>query len=281
VLFGDTTLAARIDRAEADLCAAVARAATPDALARPLAGGFAVYAKPGSPVNKVVGVGFGEPLNDETLATVEEEWRALNEPVRVELSVLSEAANGIVLTKRGYRLMGFEHVMGRYLSPNVDQFNGEHAHVDGLTIHPVLPPDVPVWREVTVTGFLHLDGTGTGSEDVLTRDSLEQIMSDFVEAPGFQRFLARLDGDPAGAASMRVDREVAQLSGATTLPAFRRRGIQTALLQSRLDYARRAGSDLAVVTTQPGSRSQANSQRQGFQLLYARAILVKSWNNSE
>jgi hypothetical protein len=32
---------------------------------------------------------------------------------------------------------------------------------------------------------------------------------------------------------------------------------------------------VAVVTTQPASRSQQNVQRRGFDLLYTRAILVK------
>ena len=31
----------------------------------------------------------------------------------------------------------------------------------------------------------------------------------------------------------------------------------------------------AVITTQPGSKSQQNAQRQGFDLLYTRAVLVK------
>lgn len=37
----------------------------------------------------------------------------------------------------------------------------------------------------------------------------------------------------------------------------------------------RLGCDVAVVTTVPGSKSQQNAQRQGFDLLYTRAILVK------
>jgi hypothetical protein len=36
-----------------------------------------------------------------------------------------------------------------------------------------------------------------------------------------------------------------------------------------------AGCDLAVLTVQPGSTSQENGHRQGFALLYTRAILVK------
>jgi hypothetical protein len=36
-----------------------------------------------------------------------------------------------------------------------------------------------------------------------------------------------------------------------------------------------AGCDVAVITTQPGSKSQENAQRRGFQLLYTRAVLVR------
>ena len=36
-----------------------------------------------------------------------------------------------------------------------------------------------------------------------------------------------------------------------------------------------AGCDVAVIITQPGSKSQQNAQRQGFDLLYTRAVLVK------
>lgn len=94
-------------------------------------------------------------------------------------------------------------------------------------------------------------------------------------APGFSRYLARRGGAVAGGASLRVGDGVAQLCGAATLPGHRRRGVQTALLLSRLDRAREAGCDVAVVTTQPGSKSMENVQRQGFQLLYVRAVLVR------
>jgi len=79
----------------------------------------------------------------------------------------------------------------------------------------------------------------------------------------------------AGGASMRLTDGVAQLCGAATLPAHRRRGVQTALLEERLAIAAAAGCDLAVVTTQPGSKSQQNVQARGFDLLYTRAILVR------
>lgn len=62
-------------------------------------------------------------------------------------------------------------------------------------------------------------------------------------------------------------------SGAATVPAHRRQGVQSALLRARLVDAAAQGRDLAVVTTEPASKSQLNVQRAGFALLYSRAIL--------
>jgi GNAT superfamily N-acetyltransferase len=94
-------------------------------------------------------------------------------------------------------------------------------------------------------------------------------------SPGFKRYLARVRGAAAGGASMRLFEGIAQLCGAATLPEYRRQGVQTALFNARLRAAQRAGCRIAVVTTQPGTKSQHNAQRRGFHLLYARAILVK------
>jgi GNAT superfamily N-acetyltransferase len=137
--------------------------------------------------------------------------------------------------------------------------------------------DFPLWLDLVVTGFEHPDATGAGSGvPAPPREALVQVMQDMAGVAGFHRHVARVDGEPAGGASMRLDEAgLAQLAGAATLPGYRRRGVQRALLAARLAVASRAGCDLAVITTQPGTQSQANAERQGFQLLYARAVLGK------
>jgi len=94
-------------------------------------------------------------------------------------------------------------------------------------------------------------------------------------AAGVVRYAALCDGVLAGGAGLRTTEGVAQFAGAATAPAHRRRGVQSALLAARLADAAAAGCDVAVIVTQPGSRSQQNAQRRGFDLLYARAVLVK------
>ena len=275
-MFVPVELAARIDRAEARLSAALGLVAAPrrpeTAFVDPIAGGVAVFAGPSSPLNKMIGVGFAGLPSDEALAAVEEKFREREAPFQAEVSTLADAALGTTLSRRGYVLQGFENVLGRRL----DAADARPAAIPAvLDVRLVEPRDLAAWIDVTITGFASPDAQGVPGEPLPPREALEGTLRELAEAPGFLRYAAWVDGRLAGGASLRLDDGLAQLCGAATLPAFRRRGIQTAFLRRRLADAVAAGSDLALVTTAPGSKSQQNSQQQGFSLLYSRARLVK------
>ena len=114
-----------------------------------------------------------------------------------------------------------------------------------------------------------------GGDAIPPSDELRRWLAITVTVPGFQLMSARVGKELAGGGSLRIDGTIAQLAGAATLPAFRRRGVQSALLGWRLASARALGCEVAVVTTQPASKSQQNVQREGFSLLYARQLLIK------
>jgi len=274
MLFASSELAARIERAEARLLADVARAAArrrprEGGFATPLAGGFATFAAPGSPVNKVAGVGFAGPLDANELDAVEKTYADRGAPVQFEVSCLGDPRVGALLTRRGYALVNFENVLGRPLPVP------PRAPADGIQVAESPAAERAAWLELLVTGFASPDAQGVPSHESFPRDELERVMDDMAEAEGFVRYLARRAGEPAGGAAMRLFEGVAQLCGAATLPAHRRCGVQSALLDARLASAGHKGCDVAVVTTQPGSKSQENVQRRGFELLYSRAILVR------
>jgi GNAT superfamily N-acetyltransferase len=63
---------------------------------------------------------------------------------------------------------------------------------------------------------------------------------------------------------------VALFGGSSTVPELRRRGLQTALLEERMRYAYDQGCDLAMMVALPGSESQRNAERKGFQIAYTR-----------
>jgi ribosomal protein S18 acetylase RimI-like enzyme len=165
-------------------------------------------------------------------------------------------------------LVGFENVLGRALDARTVW--PERA---GLELARCGDEELEAWMDVVVSAFAALDAQGVASHESFPREALERAIRDMTGARGCVRYLARRAGALAGAASMRIADGVAQLCGAGTLPEHRRRGVQGALLERRLADAAREGCDLAVVTTLPGSKSQENVQKRGFELLYTRAIL--------
>jgi GNAT superfamily N-acetyltransferase len=271
VLFGSTELAERIERVETQMITAATEAARQrvgvTAFVIPVAGGAACYAEDGSPLNKVVGLGFGGVPSGDALDQIEQAFAARATATQVELSNLPDPAIGAALTRRGYQLVSFENVLGRSLPAEL-----QPVTVPGVEVR--LSDDRAAWLDVVVDGFAHPDAEGVPSHEEFPREILANAIAD-IEQAGATPYLALCDGVVAGAASIRMSEGVAQLTGAATAPAHRRRGVQTALLAARLADAAHAGCDIAVVTTQPGSKSQQNAHRQGFHLLYTRAVLVK------
>jgi GNAT superfamily N-acetyltransferase len=272
-LFCDTALAGRIERAEAQLitrcCEAARRRTGTPGFAIPIAGGVASFAGQGSPFNKVAGLGFAGLPGPAALDDIEKAFAARGSSVQVELSILADPAIGAQLTGRGYRLESFENVLGRDLT-------------DGF--QPVMPPgiearrsdadELEAWLDVVAEGSVHPDAQGVPWHEEFPREVIIGAERDGIAA-GAVRYTGLRGGIIAGGATMRIADGVAQLTGAATAPAHRRHGVQTALLSARLADAAAAGCDIAVITTQPGSMSQQNAQRQGFDLLYTRAVLVK------
>jgi GNAT superfamily N-acetyltransferase len=132
--------------------------------------------------------------------------------------------------------------------------------------------ELEAWLDVVAEGAAHPDAEGVPAHEDFPRDVVIDAERGLLAA-GARPYAARRDGVLAGGGSMRVAGGIAQLTGAATVPAHRRRGVQTALLATRLADAAAAGCDIAVVTTQPASKSQENVQRRGFELLYTRAVL--------
>jgi hypothetical protein len=274
-LFAGTDLAERIENAERTLISEAAAAAMRrnpggSCFAVPLAGGVAVWAGEGSPLNKVAGLGFAGGVDEAGLEAVESAYAERGSAVQVELSTAGDPSIGELLTRRGYILVGFENVLALALEPG-----REAVLAKTIDVRDSPESEFDLWLDLVVTGFASPDTQGVASHEEFPRDVMESAMRDCMAANGFLRSIALRAGVPAGGGSLRLHAGVAQLCGAATLPGHRRRGVQSSLLEARLASAAASGAEVAVVTTQPGSKSQQNVQRQGFELVYARAVLVR------
>jgi len=263
----DLALARRIELAEAQAavdCAHTMERLRPGSRAavREVAGGFAVYCGAGSPITQAVGLGLAGPISEEEFGRLEEFYRSRNEPVRAEMCPLADPSLIEFFGKHSYRVTEFTNVMARPLTRT------ESAGVmdvmrdtPNVTIERVTKLQVDLWTLTVAQGF---------SQNVPVTQELLETMRMFACAPGVECYLARMDGAIAGGGTLVIHNGLAGLFGASTLPAFRNRGVQTALLQIRLRRACEAGCDLAVCLAQPGSTSQRNVVRRNFSVLYTR-----------
>lgn len=267
----DQALAARIERAEGAFIAACSRAIESRhgvaAFQEPVAGGIASYAGPESPFNKVAGTGFDGLPSTTELSSIEERYDTVGAAVSFEISTLGDPEIFELLTARGYLLVSFEDVLVCELGDR------RPRPAAGIEVRRA-EDELETWMAIAVESALRGDTAGVPQHDTFPRSALETAEQAGVDA-GAQAFMALLDGQPAGSGGLHVVGEIAQLTGAGTLPEHRRRGVQTALVQARLADASAAGCSYAVVTTQPGSTSQANMRRAGFELGYTRAVLTR------
>lgn len=254
--FVDVATALRIEQAEARALAGITTAKTLE-----LSEGIAIFVRPASPFNKLLGGGITKPFDDLEAA----ERLFGDERLRVELCSLAAPQTYEQLAQRGYHLAGVEHVLVRRIATRV-------AASSAFAIARASEAD---FRAAFLDAAIHEDGTGVVA-DAFTEATTAAAVDDARGAPGFIDYVAYDAGVPIGAATMHVQGDIALLMGSGTVPAHRGRGVQRALLEHRLMEAYDAGARLAVVTTGTGTRSQANVMKVGFALGYARSILVSA-----
>ena len=265
--FMDLALARRLEMASAmsgKACAEGAQRLHPEtsAAAEEIAGGIAVYAGVDSPVTQALGVGLNGPVDSAELDRLEQFFRSRKAPVGLELCPLAGLPLYEALAKREYRLVEVSSVLVRELN-STDEFA---ASSNGVTIRPATPEDAQLFTRTVAQGF---------AEHAPPTQAILDVMEGFFHSENTHSFLAFVDDAVAGGASAYAFERVAGMFGASTLPSFRGRGVQSALLAARLNWAAGQGCVLAKGVTVPGSTSQRNHERFDFRVAYTRTKLVR------
>ncbi len=277
--FADRDLARRVEDAWAYLGVENARARArldphSDAASLPVGGGYAVFMGAGSPLSLAQGMGLYGPVTEADLERMEVFYRERGAPVQLEVSSLADATLLGLLGRRGYRAVHQTHVLVRPIGarePSAAAGAGrgrdrqDEDRATSVEVAPVGPGEVATWAESVLRCFFP-------DPAERPRALLEGAIA-MASIPAVSCWLARVDGRIAGGGAMVIHNRLALICGDGTLPEFRSQGVQTALLRARLDRARRVGCDLAVICTQPGSHSQRDAERQGFQVVYARTLM--------
>jgi hypothetical protein len=259
----DHTLACRLERAEglANVASVEARAIAEPGFGATwieVEGTLAMFDGPGSPLTQTFGLAMLSPPTAKALDEIESFFASRAADTMHETCPLGDPALLQILPDRGYRPIEQSTVLYQPLSGA--------SHVDAATESHV--------RVRTTSADESLLWATVGSRGWGDTPELAQFMLDFgriyARAERMVCFIAEWDGEPAAAAALSIQDGVALLAGASTIPEFRCRGLQAALLHARLAHGARVGCELAMMAALPGSGSQRNAERRGFRIAYTR-----------
>jgi GNAT superfamily N-acetyltransferase len=205
-----------------------------------------------------LGLGLHGPVTDGQIAEVEHFFQSRGAAVAIDLSPHADPSLRDILSSRGYRISDMSNVLVRLLP-----VAGELAPVNDVQ---VLEADEPAAYAWTISrGFF---GRLSISDEEF------QLGLTLFHMPCSMPLVARQAGELVGGCGISIRNGVANFFADATLPAFRGRGVHSAMIRHRLRLAGERGCTVATAGTQPGSRSQSNYQKLGFEVAYTKITMV-------
>lgn len=228
-----------------------------------ICGGHMIFAGLGSPIGRATGLGFDTELKGEDLDRVEEFYRRHKAPSQLDLTPLHDAAVFAMVKQRGYGIAELNNVLYRRLDRR-EKFPEAPA---GCAIRGGEPQEAQELGAIVERAFFP-EGAPEAFRDLLTP---------LYRMEGALTFVASVAGKTVacGVGLVIPEHRIFAICGAGTAAEYRGRGLQTALLHTRLAAAAEAGCEYAVVVTNGGSASQRNCERLGFRVAYSKVTVIK------
>jgi GNAT superfamily N-acetyltransferase len=260
--FADLELARRLEKAEArgNREFVEARAiADPDRGAKwiEVGGTFAMFDGVGSPLTQTFGLGIAQAISSEEMDEIEQFFQERGSDVFHEVCPLSDESARSLLNERGYKTIESSSVLYRPISTD---FRLPIQPNEQVHARPLQPGEEQRWTDTAFKGWSEFAELG----DFLREMGQVQAHSKSIS------FIAELNGESIATGVLIIDKDVALLAGASTVPEARRQGAQLALLDARLRYAASLGCTIGMMVANPGSGSQRNAERHGFRIAYTR-----------
>ena len=216
--------------------------------------GVALFLNEDSPLTQVRGAGMAGQSMASDVDEMEGFFNERMAPVTVTLTPFADPALLTHLTRRGYEYGSFLNTMVRAVS-------AADACAD---------PDVAAaadqdeWSRLMAEAFFDV-ATPMGLDLGRTLYGLRTC----------RNLIIRAAAEPAAGAQLDIREGLGIFQCDGTLTRFRGEGLQTKLIRARLSMAAQAGCDLVTADTAPGSQSQRNYERHGFQVIYTKVTLIK------
>jgi len=257
MIHADLELARRVESAEAALARGCA-GDRPDTAILEVAGGVAVFAGAESPLTQAIGIGLHGRVADADIDRLETFFRSRGAPVSIELCPLADIFLRGQLGSRRYQPVEFNNVMARRL-PGAEFPPSTRARL-------IAPEESELWCRTVGVGFFE--------QPELTEEEMDVGRTIYSMAGAHCYLGFDESGTACAGGAMTVHQGLALLFSDSTVGPARRRGFHRALILARLRDAVAQSCDVAAATVSPGSASQRNYERVGFQVVYTKVQLM-------
>lgn len=222
-------------------------------------GVYAMFDGIESPLTQTFGLGMFDEIGAAEMDKIEAFFKQHDAPVFHEVSPLAGVSITALLNERGYQPLELSSVL---YQPINDKSAFELPSDSPVTTRIISRSETDLWAQTSAGGWR--------SEMPEAADFIFGLGQVSAQCKGALPFLAEIDDKPAAAGILFIYEDIALLGGASTLPEFRRKGAQNALLNSRLRYAAEQGCKIAMMAALPGSQSQRNAEKNNFRIAYTR-----------
>ncbi len=219
---------------------------------------WVLFDGPRSPLSRCIGLGLTASADELELPRIERFFERQRVEPQIDVCPYTDPRLVADLGERCYVPRSFRQVM------TYDLRDLPARRGDGPAVIEIRDDELDEWSTVVARGFE--DGREPGPLELGLTSRLRY-------AETVATYGAVIDGELAAGGAVRFVDEVALLFAAATLPDYRGRGAQTALIEARLARARDEGCRLAMMTASPGGASHRNAARVGFQVEYTKFVM--------
>lgn len=230
-------------------------------------GGVACCSGPGSWANQALNCGMGgETVTTEDAMALGAWYEARGCEPKIQVVPFADPSLARSLGEAGFILREFEMVFACDVR---ERTPGGWSMPEGVTFEDLDPDD-----EELLEASVRL-ATPIYAPDGDPPQAMVDSFRAMARHPRMRTILVRADGVLVASSGLEIAGEIASLCGAAVVPEQRRRGIQRALIEARLDAAARAGCEVVTVTSLPGIPTERNAMRAGFGPSYTKVALVR------
>lgn len=217
---------------------------------------FSVRNIPGPSFNTVKGLKTGdEPCIEE----IRNFYKQKEIPARFELAPANTSSELLTcLSRAGYYHHDFHTALYGTLSKKT-----KIEIQSNIRIRKLDRDEFDTFADIYVKGF--------GMPDFL-KNGVAQNNKILYDIEGWTFYLATYENVPAGIGVLFIKDDIATLAAAATITSLRNRGIQSALINHRINEAIDKDCSLIVGQAKYGFVSQNNMERAGLQVAYTKAI---------